>query len=624
MKISVTFTDNVLEVRKEGEGSQAEIWQKKFDDFELKKNVSTGLTVENKKLRKILFWQPFGENILMVYTRSGEVKASYAPSRGAYLRVLERMCNVQHISLTKDGLSLQLQVGVVDDGTFTFEAAVLVIGERARQPFDIPVSKKTLAGVKDDDPFFIRKFHISMDELTRTMEETSSRFDIALKVNGMDVTFPVKIEVPDENTKYQHVPMISFFYKNDAVQIKHTGVGNVLFVCRPLEEVEKTASFRFWESDAVSGRLYRKGKEEKKKSSLKVSLFYEKFCQKAEEGTFEIFDMAWKRNPKGAYFIISGDSPDYERIKNHPNVVKQYSRKYYELLFRANAYISTETPFHLNVIRSNNKYYRRSIAENTFVFLQHGVTYMKCHGPNSPFLAGREMEPDYIVVNSEKEKEAVHRMMGIDNSRILKTGMAIFSKLEYKHLNQDSDDIAVIMLTWKPYEDNMEDFTKSTYYQNTLAIYNMLRKFLPAEKIRVVIHPKTGAHLEKTELAPSIWKKPISEVLSIAKLLITDYSSVCYNSFYQGGGVVFFQEDLEFYEKENGRLIPKDDEYIGKRAFSLPELDAILEEGCRDGKIDLDSFRTEEFERRYQLINEFSDGKNMERLCEKLKELGLI
>ena len=48
MKISVTFTDNVLEVRKEGEGSQAEIWQKKFDDFELKKNVSTGLTVENK------------------------------------------------------------------------------------------------------------------------------------------------------------------------------------------------------------------------------------------------------------------------------------------------------------------------------------------------------------------------------------------------------------------------------------------------------------------------------------------------------------------------------------------------------------------------------------------------
>ena len=113
-------------------------------------------------------------------------------------------------------------------------------------------------------------------------------------------------------------------------------------------------------------------------------------------------------------------------------------------------------------------------------------------------------------------------------------------------------------------------------------------------------------------------------MLSTAKLLITDYSSVCYNSFYQGGGVVFFQEDLEFYEKENGRLIPKEDEYIGKRAFSLEELNAILKEGLSDGKIQLDAFRTEEFERRYRLINEFSDGKNMERLCNKLEELGLI
>ena len=69
MKISVTFVDNVLEVRKEGEGLQAESWQKKLDDFELKKNISTGITIKDKKQRKILFWRPIEENILMVYTR---------------------------------------------------------------------------------------------------------------------------------------------------------------------------------------------------------------------------------------------------------------------------------------------------------------------------------------------------------------------------------------------------------------------------------------------------------------------------------------------------------------------------------------------------------------------------
>lgn len=172
---------------------------------------------------------------------------------------------------------------MVDRGDFTFADAALLIGGRIRQPFDIPVSKKSLDKVKDNDPFFIRKFHFTMDEMTKEMEETSSRFDIALKVNGMDVTFPVKIEVPDENIKYQHVPMISFFYKDQAVQIKHTGVGNVLFVCRPMEEAEKKPAFRFWESDLVSGWLYRRGKKEKEKSSQKVSLFMRSSVRKRKK-----------------------------------------------------------------------------------------------------------------------------------------------------------------------------------------------------------------------------------------------------------------------------------------------------------------------------------------------------
>ena len=180
------------------------------------------------------------------------------------------------------------------------------------------------------------------------------------------------------------------------------------------------------------------------------------------------------------------------------------------------------------------------------------------------------------------------------------------------------------MLTWKPYEENMSDFTQSSYYKNTLAIYHILKKYLQEDKIYIVIHPKTGELLENTPLSKNIWRKTISEILTKAKLLITDYSSVCYNSFYQGGGVVFFQEDIDFYEKENGKLIPKDDEYIGKRAFSLEELEQILKDGLKDHGIMLDCFRTKEFEQRYHTINEFSDGKNMERLCDKLIELKFI
>ena len=102
-----------------------------------------------------------------------------------------------------------------------------------------------------------------------------------------------------------------------------------------------------------------------------------------------------------------------------------------------------------------------------------------------------------------------------------------------------------------------------------------------------------------------------------SKLLITDYSSVAYNSFYQGTGVIFYQPDLRLYERENGKLIPNDDEYIGERVFTIDDLENIIKRTIKDGKIDLDEVRTEEFKEIYETINEFSDGKNMERLKER-------
>ena len=107
-------------------------------------------------------------------------------------------------------------------------------------------------------------------------------------------------------------------------------------------------------------------------------------------------------------------------------------------------------------------------------------------------------------------------------------------------------------------------------------------------------------------------------------MLITDYSSVCYNALYQGGGVVFYQPDLELYETYNGPLVPTDDEYIGKRAFDMEQLEGIVKETIINKKIDLTKIRNKKFEDNYATINEFSDGKNIERIYEKLKELQII
>ena len=130
--------------------------------------------------------------------------------------------------------------------------------------------------------------------------------------------------------------------------------------------------------------------------------------------------------------------------------------------------------------------------------------------------------------------------------------------------------------------------------------------------------------LTSTDIKECVWQGKISEILEKTKMLITDYSSVCYNSFYQGGGVVFYQPDLEVYETYNGKLVPNDDEYIGKRAFNIKELEEITRQTIENGKINLGQIRNSKFEENYKTINEFTDGKNIERIFNELKRLKIV
>ena len=129
------------------------------------------------------------------------------------------------------------------------------------------------------------------------------------------------------------------------------------------------------------------------------------------------------------------------------------------------------------------------------------------------------------------------------------------------------------------------------------------------KNIKIVAHPKVQNMLINTSIKDLIWNRPISEVLEITKLLITDYSSICYNAFYQGAAVIFYQPDLEVYEKANGPLIPADDEYIGKRAFNKKELTSILNQKIKNGEILLEDLRDKQYEDIYKTINEFHDRK---------------
>lgn len=472
-------------------------------------------------------------------------------------------------------------------------------------------------------------FKFKINDLLDSNEEINNSVSFNIKIDGTEVQYKLgikdkKIVKKKKAKRYYKIPIKSKYVKDYAIHIRRTIAGNLVIVKRLIDPIERTIKFRFFENHIISFLLYNIGKICTKIRRKKINIFYEKFASKAEEGVYDLYTKCKASKISKNYFVIDKKSEDYSRIKNDKNVVKKYTFKYYWIIYNAMWFIASEVPSHLNILRSNNKYFRKATYDKKFVFLQHGIIYMKNLGLKSVFGKEEEGESNYMVVSSEKERDVVVDMLGYNEEQLLKTGLGMYSNIEYKHINKDSKDIVTVMLTWKNYEENLYNFEESSYYKNIIEIYEMLKNFVKLENIKIVAHPKVYDLLSNTDIKDSVWQEPISEVLKITKLFITDYSSACYNAFYQGAGVIFYQPDLELYEIENGKLVPNDDEYIGQRIFNKDSLINVLEKSINKTKIDLNVLRTVKQEEMYKTINEFSDGKNIDRIHKSLEKIKIV
>ena len=554
-----------------------------------------------------------------VYIKDQRVCYCYGELNRIYKRLVEFIYKIVNIKLNRNGISIFMYLYLINRFKFDITNKRLEVGKFIKENVEIKeapgkVSKKKILFSK-----YKTKINVKKSELDKSEVPINNNFSMKMDVNGETVSYflgkgDMRIKKPRE---YYH-PISSIYNDEYAFHIRRDNHSNLVLVKRLKEPIEDTFKFKILENKFSSFLMYELSKIFNKFRRKKINLFYEKYAGKVEEGAFDLCKKCVSSNNSKNYFVITEDSPDYEMIKDFDFVVKKFSFKYYWLIYNANGFISSDAPLHLNIIRSNNKFLRKSLLKKKFVFLQHGVTYLKAHQKNSAYRNEKEAEPDFMVAGSKKEKEAICEMLSIPEERIWNTGLPIFDTIDYNHINNDSDDFITIMLTWKPYEEHLYDFRESSYYQSVIETYDMLSKYIDTNKIYIIPHPKVFDLLMNTDMKDNVWQGPISEILKLSKLLITDYSSVSFNTFYQGGGVVFYQPDLRLYERMNGELVPNDEEYIGKRAFNIGQLEDIIKETIEDGKIDLDKIRTKEFVENHESINEFSDGKNIERIYDRL------
>ncbi len=625
-KISVDFDDDKIVIdKRRARKTDEDYFELSLSDFpEDKTAIVTGMIVNRSQDRlKILYEKELNDKYLVVYTGQKNVMVGYGDFESVFKKLIKPVGFSPKAKLSKSKLKISFKGYMYNPYKLNYDDSQIYVCERNFKPINLTGKTKKIRRRQ----FFMnkaKKVVFNINDLLYENATINCNISIRIRLKNHELLYPVSYGYIKKRGRENYVPFKSKYVGNYAIHLRKSRTGNLVFVRRLKEDIENDMSFKIKESKPISFIMYHVAKIVKRFKKKNVNLFYEKFASKAEEGAYNLFLEASKKDTSESYFVIDSHSKDYERIKDNKNVVPKFSWKYYWLIYLSSNFIATEAPIHINIVRSNNKYFRKSTFEKEFIFLQHGVTYLKCHDVNSPFVNGKEAAPSYICVGSKKERDIVSDMLGLDEEKILVTGLPVFSNIKWESINQSSDDYVTVMLTWKPYEEYLTTFEESTYYQYTIDIFNMLKKYVSEDKIIIIPHPKIAHLMANTDFKSNVWHDDISKALSISKLLITDYSSVCYNSFYQGGGVVFFQPDIDYYEEVNGKLIPRDNEYIGYRSFSINELESICKRGLENGFVDLDYFRTNEFVNRYLKINEFTDGKNLQRICDTLERMKIV
>lgn len=319
-----------------------------------------------------------------------------------------------------------------------------------------------------------------------------------------------------------------------------------------------------------------------------IWLGYEKFSEGAQDNGFYFFEYCYKNNKKkNFYYIIKKSSSDFENLNDMKDKVLDFmSFKYMIYMYAAKLLVSSESKGHSYDVRIEKGRLKKALDKKKIVFLQHGVIALK--KIDYIFKKGKGNVVDLFVVSSDYEKNIIKNHFDYDESEIINTGLCRWDVLEDKS-NSDNREI-LLMPTWRSWMDGIseEKFMETDYYKNYLGLLNSnkLQEIVEKNNIKLsfFIHPKFKEYIGKftsNNKNISIYEYgevKVNDLLMKSSMLITDYSSVAWDMYYQKKPIVFYQFDIEEYDKYQGSYLDMENELFGDRVFKLDELIGIMEE----------------------------------------------
>lgn len=375
----------------------------------------------------------------------------------------------------------------------------------------------------------------------------------------------------------------------------------------------------------LSVKMYEIMKRYFKKKN--IVLVYEKFGKRAQDNGYYFFKYCMENNedsPLDYYFIIEKDSPDYEKVRKYgKKIIKFMSLRHMIYLLAAKGMVSSESKQHSYVWFPQGSIIERKLKDKKLVFLQHGVLAMK--RVDNIFGKGFSGEANIFTVSSKKERSIVKENFGYSKNEIKITGLARWDVLEDKSEGRRE----ILMLpTWRNHlgGGDKEKFANSEFYSNYQNLLNdsKLEKLLRDNEVTLsfYIHPRLADFIDNFESCNqhinilSERDIPLNELIMRTKAMITDYSSACWDTFYQGKPVLFWQFDREEYLESQGSYVDLETEMFGKSVKTKDELISEIEDVIQS------EFKMQEKYKQMQKTElEYMDKNNCQRIKEVVTEL---
>ena len=360
--------------------------------------------------------------------------------------------------------------------------------------------------------------------------------------------------------------------------------------------------------------------------SRHIQLVYEKFCMMAQDNGYYFFKYCMdheeeKRQNNHIYYVITKDAPDRKKLDAYQShLVDFMSIRHMIYMIAAELLVSTDTRNHLYAMRQRGSILKRYLRKKPLVFLQHGVTALK--KVDFFYGKGKSGSCDLFVVTSDFEKKIVEDYFGYAEDEIVNSGFARWDVLEDK--SEGLREI-LIMPTWRAWLENvtLEEFKESDYFHNYMALLNSPRFHSFLEKNDLLanfyLHSKFREFIQDFSVESDrirlivFGEEPANELMMRCKMLVTDYSSVCWDVFYLDKPVVFFQFDRDKYMEAHGSYLDMDRELFGDCAQDVDGLLTYMER-CAD-----DHFVVRpEYEKMQKSFYKYFDDQNSRRICDAI------